>query len=260
MVLVLTALIALSSSGGLPDVSRFILVVAAMLFSQLAIGWSNDYLDRHVDALHQPTKPVPSGLVDARLMPPAISIALLLSAVMGALLGPVPLLLLGAGTLFGLGYNLGIKRTPFGAATFIVAFALLPLYTWAALDVFEAGLLWLYPIGLTLPVAAHVANVLPDLASDEAQGRTTVAVRLGRQRSLLLLLTCQFLPAVLALLSLAWLEYENAVLALTLAFHVGLSMLATGLYLRRERDSDVWAFRLLVAAAVAFAAGWLAAR
>src|SRR5690606_37823264 len=79
MVLLLTALIAFASAAGTPDAPRLALLLSAMLFSQLAIGWSNDYLDRAVDALHQPWKPVPSGLVPERWMPPAILSALIVS-------------------------------------------------------------------------------------------------------------------------------------------------------------------------------------
>ncbi len=67
MVMTLTALIGLASSDGSPDLYRFVRVLLGMFYSQLAIGWSNDYLDRDSDAVYQPSKPIPSGLVDPRL-------------------------------------------------------------------------------------------------------------------------------------------------------------------------------------------------
>ena len=260
MVLLLTALVGVASAGGAPDEGRLALVLAAMLCSQLAIGWSNDYLDRNVDAVHQPSKPVPARLVDAARMPWAIGLALLACAAMGAILGAVPLGLLVAGTCCGLAYNLGIKGTRYSALPFVLAFAVLPLFVWTALDVYRDEFLALYAIGLSLPVAVHVANVLPDLESDRAQGRRTVAVLLGRERAILLTMACQMAPLVMTVCSLAWISYDSAVLVPPLVVYGGLSLAALVQYRQPSgRKSDVRAFRLLAIAAIIFAAGWLAA-
>jgi 4-hydroxybenzoate polyprenyltransferase len=258
-VLLLTALIAVASARDALDVSLFGLTLAAMLLSQLAIGWSNDYLDRHLDAMHQPSKPVPSGAVDARWMPPAIALVLVLAATAGALLGAIPLLLLAIGTSCGLAYNLGLKRSRYSAATFLLAFTVLPPYVWTSLDVYEGDFLALYPIGMLLPVAVHVANVLPDLQSDLAQGRRTIAVVLGRERAVVLTMGCALAALVFTALSLPLLDYDLTVLLPVLAAYVALVLATGSLYLfGRSRETDAWAFRTLVLAAVLFAAGWLA--
>jgi 4-hydroxybenzoate polyprenyltransferase len=260
MVLLLTALVAFASTAGSPDAGPLALLLLAMLSSQLAIGWSNDYLDREVDALHQPSKPLPSGLVDSHLMPPAIALVLAVSVVAGVFLGVIPLLLLAIGTSCGLAYNLGLKRTHYSAAPFLVAFTVLPVFVWTALDVYRSDLLALYPIGLTLPIAVHIANVLPDIESDGAQGRRTIAVALGRTPSVVLSMACQLAPLPLTVLSFLWLDYDLAILAPSLAAYAVLS-LAAGLLYRRggARDACVWAFRAIVVAAIVFAGGWLAA-
>jgi 4-hydroxybenzoate polyprenyltransferase len=87
MVVLLAALIGLASTDGDVAAGRLGLVLLAVLFSQLAIGWSNDYLDRESDAVYQPSKPVPSGLVDARRMPMAIGLALAGCLATGTVLG-----------------------------------------------------------------------------------------------------------------------------------------------------------------------------
>jgi 4-hydroxybenzoate polyprenyltransferase len=260
MVVLLTALIGVASTGGSPGIGRLALVLLAMLASQLAIGWSNDYLDREADALHQPAKPVPAGLVDARLLPPAIGVALAVCALAGVLLGGWALLLLALGTACGLGYNLGLKRSRYSAATFVVAFSVLPMFVWTALDAFEPEFLALYATCLTLPVAAHVANVLPDLETDRAQRRRTIAVALGRSRAIGLTLGCQLAPLVLTAISLVWLDYDLAVLGPAVAVYAALTAVAAALYaFGQSRDAGVWAFRCLALAAVVFATGWLAA-
>lgn len=260
MVLALTALIGIATTNGRPPAGEFALALAAMLFSQFAIGWSNDFLDREVDAAHQPWKPVPAGLVNARLMPAAIVLALLLATLAGTALGLVPVLLLTVGTLCGLLYNLGLKGTPFSGAAFVLAFAVLPVFVWTALDVFSPDLLLLYPIGLTLPVAVHVANVLPDIQTDNAQGRRTIAVRLGRSRSIAAVKAGQLWPVLLTAMTWPWLDYDEGIIGATLLLYVALSLTAAMLYARRGRPLEVWAFRAVAVGSVLFAGGWLAAR
>ena len=259
MVLLLTVLIAVASSDGRPAGAGLALVVTAMLTSQLAIGWSNDYLDRDLDAVHQPSKPLPSRLVQARLMPPAIGVALVVSAGSGALLGVVPILLLAAGTSCGLAYNFWLKRTRFSAAPYVLAFTVLPLFVWTALHVYRDAYLALYGIAVALPVAAHIANVLPDLDTDRAQERRTIAVALGRTRAVALALACLLAPLPLTAVSALWLDYETSILIPTLLVY-GLLTTATGACYTvvRGRAGDVWAFRCLTGAAVVFAGGWLA--
>ena len=260
MVLLLTGLIAVVSSAAAPDPWRLSLLLVAMLGSQLSIGWSNDYLDRQLDARHQPWKPLVSGAVDPRLLPVAIGFALLASLAAGLVLGALPMLFLVLGTGCGLGYNLWLKRTRYSLLAFVLAFIVLPLFVWTSLDLFRYSFLALYPIGLSLPIAVHVANVLPDLEADGEQGRITIAVGLGRPRSVALIMACEVAPLPLIALSTVWLDYDWVLFAGPLAAHAVLSLAAGFLYVSsKTRGSAVWAFRLLVTASIAFAGGWLAA-
>src|SRR5688572_30257810 len=87
-VVLLTGIIAIATAEpGELDTSRLTLVMLAMLLSQLAIGWANDYVDRESDRLYQPTKPIASGRIDARAMPVAILVALLGALAIGVWLG-----------------------------------------------------------------------------------------------------------------------------------------------------------------------------
>jgi 4-hydroxybenzoate polyprenyltransferase len=230
-----------------------------MLLSQLAIGWTNDYVDRGSDALHQPAKPVPSGLVPAGRLPWAIVLVLLASLAAGGVLGLVPLLCLAIGTAAGLAYDLVFKDTRLSWLPFVVAFAVLPPFVWSALDVFRDEFLWLYPIALPLTIAVHVANTLPDLKSDTAAGRGSIAVALGRRRALWLLTVLMATPVALLGLTLAWVQYDEASLATILAFYAPPLTYAGIAYRRGDRENEVWAFRCVAIAAVLFSGGWLAA-
>jgi 4-hydroxybenzoate polyprenyltransferase len=260
MVITLTALIGLASADGSPEAQHFLRVLLAMFYSQLAIGWSNDYLDREVDAVHQPWKPIPSGLVEPQLLRVAIVVALIGALAEGVSLGVVPLLLLAAGTCAGLAYNAGLKDTRLSALPYVVAFAVLPPFVWTALDVYRGDFLLLYPIAAPLAVAAHFANLLPDLETDAAAGRRNAVVALGRTRTLACIFVALLAPFVALDTSLIWLHHDTALLIATLIVYVTLIAEVGLVYVRaRDRDAYVWAFRLVALAAVLFAGGWLAA-
>ncbi|HWO72275.1 MAG TPA: UbiA family prenyltransferase [Dehalococcoidia bacterium] len=259
-VLVLTALIGVASARGEPDPWRMALMLSAMLLSQMAIGWSNDYLDRETDSLSQPWKPVPSGLVDAARMPPAIGAALLGSFAAGAFLGAWPLALLLVGTAAGFAYNLGVKDTALSPLPYVVALAVLPAFGWASLGVFREDFLLLYPIAFPLAVAAHAANALPDLELDRDSGRGGVAMRLGRSGTLALVGACLMAPLASLAASFPFVGYDReALFAFAAAYCVAAGAAGVAYASGRDRGAWVWGFRLVLAAAVVFAAGWLTA-
>jgi protoheme IX farnesyltransferase len=260
MVLCFTALIGVASAGDALDAGRLALAVAAMLFSQLAIGWTNDYVDRDIDAVHQPSKPIPSGLVDITVLRPAIVLVVIVSLVLGALLGPWTLALLVIGTAAGLAYDLRLKDTPWSMQAFVVAFAVLPPFVWTALDVYRDEFAWLYVIGAPLAVAAHIANVLPDLETDAVAGRRNLVVALGARGSFGLLWLCLLSAPVLAYITTSAYEpYDQALLAATAGVYLLLVSSAPVAYRRPGRQGRVWGFRFVVLASVLFAGGWLAA-
>jgi 4-hydroxybenzoate polyprenyltransferase len=237
---------------------RLALALAAMLFSQLAIGWTNDYVDRETDAIYQPTKPIPSGLVSAASLPPATVLAVVVSLGAGVLLGLVPLAFLVAGTAAGLAYDLVLKDTRVSPLAFVLAFAVLPPFVWSSLHIFRSELLGLYVVGTPLALAAHIANVLPDIETDAAAGRFNLAVVLGRARSRRLLLLSLLLTPALLVATLAFIGYSGPTLAASLTVYGVLLAAAAIAYQRPGRHADVWGFRYVVLASVLFAAGWLA--
>jgi 4-hydroxybenzoate polyprenyltransferase len=258
LVIVLTGLVAVASADGKPDATKLTLVLLAMLLSQLAIGWSNDYLDRETDALHQPWKPIPSGVVRATAMPPAIVAALVASLSCGFLLGAVPLGLLVAGTACGLVYNLWLKDTAFSGLPFVIALGLLPAFVWVSLDISRDEFLLLYIIGTPLALAAHVANGIPDIEADEAAGRRGLAASLGRSKALLLVFGCLSASMIAALAGPDHV-WQAAEFWLALLAAVCLSVAARIAYARDSRSGDVWGFRLVALAGIVLSTGWLAA-
>jgi 4-hydroxybenzoate polyprenyltransferase len=80
-------------------------------------------------------------------------------------------------------YNVWLKRTPLSVLPFVASFGLLPaLVTLSGTPpLLAAG--WALGAGALLGVAAHFANVLPDLADDRATGIAGLPHRLGRRAS-----------------------------------------------------------------------------
>jgi 4-hydroxybenzoate polyprenyltransferase len=259
-VLCLTALIGAASAKGDLDASLLARCVLAMFGAQLAIGWGNDYVDRERDAVFQPSKPIASGRVPARIVPPLVVVAILAAIAVGATLGAEAVVFLAIGTGAGLAYDFGLKDTRWSWAPFVVAFCALPPYVWSALDVWRDELLFVYLVALPLVLAAHIANTLPDIETDREAGRRGVAVVLGRESSLRVMSLLLVAPVLLAAIVALWVEYEAVVLIATVIVYGKLLAGAAFAYkVMGGRNGAVWGFRCVTAASILFAAGWVAA-
>jgi 4-hydroxybenzoate polyprenyltransferase len=89
-------------------------------------------------------------------------------------------LLLGVAS--GWAYNLGLKRTAWSAVPYALAFGTLPAVVTLALPDPVLPAASTQAAGALLGVGAHLLNVLPDLADDEATGVRGLPHRLGERR------------------------------------------------------------------------------
>jgi 4-hydroxybenzoate polyprenyltransferase len=186
--LAVTALSAgLCALADLP-LARAVLVVAAVLTGQLSIGWSNDYLDADRDrAVHRVDKPVAAGAVSPTAAGAAAIVALIatlaLSSALGWRGGGAALVIV----VCGWAYNLGLKATALSWLPYAIAFGALPSV--ATLSAAGAGSHrapnWAMAAGASIGVAAHLANVLPDLTADAATGVRGLPHRIGARATAL---------------------------------------------------------------------------
>ncbi len=178
-------------------------VALAVLSGQLSVGWCNDAHDAAADArAGRRDKPIVAGLVGVRAVAVAALIALLLVIPLswwgfGPIGGGWHVLAVSCAWL----YDLVLARTVWSGVPYVVAFGSIPLAVTGSLQPPSWPAPWSVAACACMGLGAHLANSLPDLASDQAAGRGgALADRLGAGRArllaVLLLLAATVLIAV----------------------------------------------------------------
>lgn len=160
---------------------RLTILGVVILTGQVSIGLSNDWLDAARDkAVGRTDKPVAVGLVRLETVRTAAVAAAVVSVASSIILGPVVTIVNVIFIASAWSYNLGLKATVYSVVPYILSFGLLPLIaTLSRPDAAQADW-WAMGMGALLGVAAHFANVLPDLEDDRRTGIRGLPHRLGR--------------------------------------------------------------------------------
>lgn len=168
------------SLGLAPD--RVALVTGAVLAGQLSIGWCNDVVDAGRDrAVGRGDKPLATGELSVTVARAACAVALAATVVLSLACGLVAGLVHLACVAAGWAYDLGVKAMAWSWAPYAVAFGGLPVFVALAGTGLPPASV---PVaGALLGVGAHLLNVLPDLADDEATGVRGLGHRLGPRRA-----------------------------------------------------------------------------
>jgi len=254
-----TAGLAFVASDGTPDAGLLVRMLALMLFAQCAIGVTNDIFDRELDARTKPWKPIPAGLVTPRA---AVMLAcgfLVASLALAATLGPFGFGLAALGAACGLAYDMKLKRTAFSALPYAVAIPTLPLWVYVSLDRAEPVLWWLLPLGALIGVTLHLANTLPDIETDAANGVRGLAHRLGVERSMRLSWLAFAAALALAVALGPFLDADMRWYAGSLATGAGCLVGAVRAYVLRGETALRLNFAAISIGTAVTAAGWLAA-
>ncbi len=192
---------ALASGGMLLDARTFgLLILGIILSGPLTIGFSqsiNDFYDRDVDTVNEPTRPIPAGLVTLRgaifnFVTVAV-LAMLVSILLAGLVGGVRGLSLVAMTGLGLGLGVIYSAPPLafkrqglsGPLSVGLGYNLL---TWISGNLVYAPLklevLVLALVNASIAVGLLIMNDLKSIEGDRALGLKTVPVRYGPQGAL----------------------------------------------------------------------------
>ncbi len=176
----MTVLSALLATAVDMPAGRVALVTAAVACGQLSIGWSNDLIDLSRDrAVGRRDKPLAVGALEPRVAVMACALAVVLCVVLSFACGLVAGVIHLVCVAGGWAYNVGLKATVWSWVPYALAFGLLPEFVWTAGDDPGRPPLWLPLAAASLGVGAHLLNVLPDMADDDATGVRGLPHRLG---------------------------------------------------------------------------------
>ena len=218
-------------ASGVPISSAPWLVLAGMVLAgPVVCGMSqaaNDWCDRHVDAINEPERPIPAGLIPGRW---GLWIALIMSAMalaLGSLLGPWGFGATVVGVVAAWAYSappIRMKRSGWwGPGLVGLCYEGLPWFTGAA--VLAAGApAWPVIIVATLyALGAHGIMTLNDfkaLEGDRQMGVNSLPVTLGPEKAAWVACIVMVIPQVLVICCLALWDrpyHGLAVLGLLLA-------------------------------------------
>ncbi len=241
-----TAMTAGLAAGAGNTASTVVLVGIAVLSGQFSIGWSNDLIDARRDTLVGRTdKPVAAGTVSRRSVAVAVLLAVVVtvggSLALGWRAGAAQLVLVGSGWA----YNVGLKSTPWSWLPFVTGFGAVPAVATLALPAHPWPVWWALAAGGLIGVSAHLGNVLPDLAEDDASGVRGLPHRLGAQATALVGLSAALAAAALVVLGPPQAPSASGAVGLGGAVAVGVS----GLVVVLRRPSSEAAFYTTVAVA-----------
>jgi chlorophyll synthase len=234
-------------SSGLPAQGRWALIAAGVaLAGPLVCATSqavNDWFDRHVDAINEPDRPIPSGRVPGY---GGLAIAVLwtaLSLALAATLGNLVLAAAILGLALAWAYSappLRLKRNGWwGNSAVAVCYEGLPWVTGAAVMLAGATPDWrVFALAALYSVGAHGIMTLNDFKSiegDRRMGIRSLPVQLGARGAGLVACVVMALPqaAVVALLA-GWSRPWHAV-AVGAALLVQLALMTRLLARPRER-------------------------
>lgn len=220
-------------SAGVPVIQSWPrLAFAVLLAGPLVCGTSqaaNDWFDRHVDAINEPNRPIPSGRVPGRW---GLGIAFAWTAVslaVGAALGPSVLVASVVGLALAWAYSappLRLKTNGWwGNSAVGLCYEGLPWFTGAAAiagrtpDARVVALALLYSAGA---FGIMVLNDFKAVEGDTALGIRTLPVQLGVRRAALLACVVMGAPqlGVIALLGASGRAFEAKVVAALLALQL----------------------------------------
>jgi chlorophyll synthase len=189
------------------------LVIAGLILAgPIVCGMSqaaNDWCDRHVDAINEPERPIPSGAIPGRW---GLWIALVMSALalsMGTLLGPWGFGATVFGVLAAWAYSaepVRLKRSGvWGPGLVGLCYEGLPWFTGAAVMIAGAPTLPIVVVALLYALGAHGIMTLNDfkaLEGDRQTGINSLPVTLGPRRAAIMACWVMAVPQLVVIAAL----------------------------------------------------------
>jgi chlorophyll synthase len=222
-----------SAGGALGERSLFV-IGGILLAGPLVCGTSqavNDWFDRHVDAINEPWRVIPSGRMPGRWGLWIAIINTLLSLAVAAMLGTAVFLAAVIGLALAWAYSAPPFRLKangwFGNAAVGISYETLPWFTAAAAVLGLAPPTPVILVALAYGIGAHGIMTLNDfkaMEGDRKMGVNSLPVMLGADRAARLACVVMALPQVFVVGLLVYLghAYAAAIVGLVLAAQAAL--------------------------------------
>lgn len=228
------------------DPLHLVILGVAFLLNQASVGLSNDWIDADRDrAVGRTDKPVALGLISVASVRTTAIVTAILAILLTVPLGLGATIAHAVFIASAWAYNAGLKKTPISVLPYIVSFGLLPMIVALARPEPALAAPWALSLGALLGVAAHFANVLPDLEDDARTGIAGLPHRIGRRASGIVVALSLAAAAVLSFVgprgettALQWIG-----LVITL-------LLAGAILIALRRSPTRLLFQLIIAAAI----------
>ncbi len=205
----------------------------------------NDWFDRHVDAINEPQRPIPSGRIPGRW---GLYIAIawtLLSLALAAALGPVVLAAAGVGVALAWAYSappLRLKQNGWwGNAAVGLCYEGLAWVTGAAVMLAAAPDARILALALLYSIGAHGILTLNDykaIEGDRRMGVRSLPVQLGPERAAWVCAAFFVVPqAIVVALLAAW---DRPMHALAVAALLAVQVVMLARFVRQPRERALW--------------------
>lgn len=202
-------------SSGVPVMSApWLVLIGMVLAGPVVCGMSqaaNDWCDRHVDAINEPDRPIPSGRIPGRW---GLWIAIFMSIAalaLGSTLGPWGFGATVFGVLAAWGYSaepVRMKKSGWwGPGLVALCYEGLPWFTGAAVLSAGAPAWQIVALALLYAVGAHGIMTLNDfkaLEGDRQTGVNSLPVTLGPERAARVACWIMAVPQLVVVAALAW--------------------------------------------------------
>jgi chlorophyll synthase len=202
------------SSGVSPSGQWGLVLLGVVLAGPIVCGMSqaaNDWCDRHVDAINEPDRPIPSGRIPGRWGLWIALVMTVLSLIVGWQLGPWGFGATVVGVLAAWAYSaepIRMKRSGWwGPGLVGLSYESLPWFTGAAVLTAGAPSMAVVIVALLYGIGAHGIMTLNDfkaLEGDRQMGVNSLPVTMGPERAARLACWVMAMPQVVVIALLAF--------------------------------------------------------
>jgi len=201
----------------------------------------NDYFDKDIDAINEPRRPIPSGIISENLAFIASMALFGFGLLQSFLIGYLNFIIAGIWVIFAISYAYRLKRIGYGFESIIFGFMMSLTILYGSIAILHLQDIPYMPIFfftafMTLYMAAaHITGTLKDIDGDLKAGCKTITILLGKSK-IRFLIPFMYLGSFVMLLYSAWFYLRFNFLLLLLLIGVAGLVIYSNVSLLRMSD------------------------